>query len=383
MISGQVFYFCDEADAALADYLATRHYLELGKTQAEAGDLAARAAGEPGGRVTLDEVCNRYVAEKIEAAKAKRLTEQTLRDYKHAARLLLTILGRSTIVEELTSNDFARVQKELHKGRKLQTVKNLIVNIKIIFNFAFDRDLILAPMKYGREFHISKREVAKSKVDEPTFFFSPEQLRELYQAADTRTRAMLLLGINGALGNRDVALMRERHIDFENGWVNYPRRKTGQPRAFPLWPETVEAIREAIKIRPVSKLVEDRDCIFIGRNGFVMQRDKGHGQIKRTFRQLLDRVGDFPAGAGFYSLRRTFVTIARKTGRSLCVKYIAGHAMNDITDGYDCSLKNAGEVFDPAGLVEVILYVRAWLFESSTADQVAELPSLLSLETQL
>jgi len=384
IIRGRAFYFGDgdDRDAALADYLALRHHLELGRSLDEARALAARADGKSHGRVTVDELANRFVADKLAAHEEGSIQTQTFRDYKHAARMLIGCVGRSTIVEELTANDFVKIKRELQKGRVLQTVKNMIVNIKIIFNFAYDRDLIDRPMKYGREFHVTNRAVVKSRIDTPTFYFSAPQLRQLIDTADVRLRAQVLLGINGALGNKDVALIRERHIDFENGWVNYARRKTGQARSFPLWPETVEAILAAIKIRPLAKVADESDCIFIGREGRVLCRDHGHTQLRRTFRNHLDKNGDYPKGAGFYTLRRTFITIGRKTGRSLCVKYIAGHAMTDITDRYDATVNNATDIFDPAGLVEVSQFVRNWLLESD-GDDNAELPTMMNLTRQL
>ena len=149
-----------------------------------------------------------------------------------------------------------------------------------------------------------------------------------------------------------------------------------------MWPETLEAIRAAIELRPLAKLADEFDCIFIGRNGRVLVRDYGHNQIRRRFRNHMDKVGDYPRGAGFYTLRRTFITIGRKTGRSLCVKYIAGHAMTDISDRYDATVNNANEIFDPAGLVEVSQFVRNWLL-SDQGDENNQLPSMLNLSPSL
>ena len=384
IIRGRSFYFGagEDPDVALADYLAVKHHLELGRTLDEARSLAARADGKSHGRVTVDELANRFVADKIAAYENDDIQLQTLRDYKHAAKILIGCFGRSTIVEELTVSDFVEMKRKMQKGRVLQTVKNMIVNVKIIFKFGYERDLLDRPMKFGREFNVTSRAVAKSRIDSPTFYFTAPQLRELIEKADPILRAQILLGINGALGNKDVALLRELHVDFENGWINYPRRKTGQARSFPLWPETLEAIRAAIEVRPLAKLSDEFDCIFIGRNGRVTVRDHGHNQIRRRFRNHMDKVGDFPSGAGFYTLRRTFITIGRKTGRSLCVKYIAGHAMTDISDRYDATVNNANEIFDPAGLVEVSQYVRNWLL-SDQGDENNQLPSMLNLSPSL
>ena len=381
-IRGVIYYFGTDADEALDVYLAERDHLQAGKTRDEARALVARANGDQAERVTIDEMVNRFLADKSDAVDAGRLEVRTLGDYFTTARLLISVWGRSTIVDELTPADFAKLQKKLHQGRALATVKNLITRIKVIFNHAFTTDLIDRPMKFGREFSVTQSQVNRAKVDDPKYFFSAPELRKILKKANPRMRAMILLGINSGMGNLDVALIRERHIDFESGWVNYPRRKTGQPRSFPLWPETAAALREVIKARPVAKNPDDFDCVFIGRNRNVLVGSKNNYQINRLFRALLDRVGSFPSGAGFYTLRRTFCTVARQTGRSLCVKYIAGHRLADITDGYDETLQNAAEVLDPAGLVEVVLHVRQWLLENN-GKATAALPSLLNIETAI
>src|SRR5690606_7774981 len=63
-------------------------------------------------------------------------------------------------------------------------------------------------------------------------------------------RAMILLAINGGMGNFDCASLPMSAVNLETGWVNYPRPKTGVGRRFPLWPETAAAIQEAIDKRP-------------------------------------------------------------------------------------------------------------------------------------
>ena len=65
-------------------------------------------------------------------------------------------------------------------------------------------------------------------------------------------RAMILLGINGGLGNTDIGELRESAIEGE--WLVYPRVKTHADRRIPLWPETLLAIHEAIESRPVAKI---------------------------------------------------------------------------------------------------------------------------------
>jgi hypothetical protein len=53
---------------------------------------------------------------------------------------------------------------------------------------------------------------------------------------------MVHLGINGGMHNMDVATLTIDAIDLERGFVDLPRGKTGIPRRFPLWPETVASM---------------------------------------------------------------------------------------------------------------------------------------------
>jgi integrase len=56
-------------------------------------------------------------------------------------------------------------------------------------------------------------------------------------------RAMISLGINGGFGPTDCGQLVWTTIDFENGWIIYPRPKTGVSREVPLWNGTVESLR--------------------------------------------------------------------------------------------------------------------------------------------
>jgi hypothetical protein len=57
--------------------------------------------------------------------------------------------------------------------------------------------------------------------------------------ADATLKAMILLGINGGLGNTDISELVHAAVNLDTGWIDYPRPKTGVARRFPLWDETV------------------------------------------------------------------------------------------------------------------------------------------------
>ena len=80
-------------------------------------------------------------------------------------------------------------------------------------------------------------------------------------------------------------------VDLKTGWMKYPRSKTAIMRKIPLWPETVEAIREVIAHRPARKTTTDAKLIFIGSRGenYVCGH---HGyRVYQEFKRLLESAG--------------------------------------------------------------------------------------------
>ncbi|MCH9017480.1 MAG: MoaD/ThiS family protein [Chloroflexi bacterium] len=55
---------------------------------------------------------------------------------------------------------------------------------------------------------------------------------------------MVLIAANTGFGNTDLASIPAKSVDLDGGWVDFARVKNGIRRRIPLWPETVEAIRE-------------------------------------------------------------------------------------------------------------------------------------------
>jgi integrase len=85
-----------------------------------------------------------------------------------------------------------------------------------------------------------------------------------------------------------VANLPTKALDLQRGWATFPRPKTGIERRCPLWPETVQAIREAIDQRPKAKSPADADMAFITIRGprweklGVSEPDKDTGKITIT-----------------------------------------------------------------------------------------------------
>jgi integrase len=61
--------------------------------------------------------------------------------------------------------------------------------------------------------------------------------------ANPSRKAIILLAINGGIGNSDIGNLLFSDIDLVSGWIDCPRPKTGLPRRIPLWNETVSALK--------------------------------------------------------------------------------------------------------------------------------------------
>src|SRR5262249_8799165 len=150
----------------------------------------------------------------------------------------------------------------------------------------------------------SAKTLRQARATKGERLFEPSQIKKLLKSAEPHMKAMILLAINGGLGNNDLALLRPDAFDLEDGWLDYPRPKTGMPRRVPLWSETVAAVKTAIAQRRQPKDLADANLLFIGKLGSSYVSHTGGHRIAHEFSDLCEAAG--VTGRVFYDLRRTF-----------------------------------------------------------------------------
>ena len=247
----------------------------------------------------------------------------------------------------------------------------------MVFNYAVKNDLVDMPVRYGSEFQRPPKKVLRKarRVKGKRMFDVPE-LRALIAAATVPLKAMLLLAANSGMGNSDCANLTVDAIDLKTGWVDYPRPKTEVQRRFPLWPETLAALKDAIKDRPKPKSAEFSPLVFItkygGRWGAVRIHEadpennkeasvSSDDPICKETAKLLKTLGLKRPGINFYAIRHTFETKAGDSRDQPAVDTVMGHDRGDMASVY------REEISDDR-LKAVTDHVRNWLWPKADVD---------------
>ncbi|WP_437187597.1 tyrosine-type recombinase/integrase [Planctomicrobium sp. SH668] len=353
------------------------------------GESLPQVVDEASECCTLRVLCNEFLASKRNKMETGELTERSYRDYFRSCKLLIEHFGKNRAVESLRPLDFEAFRKGLAKNLSAGTLGNEITRCRVIFKFAADQELIPVPVKFGQSFERpSKKTLRRVRNEAGPKMFDAAEIRTLLRALegasvsiagqetpvtlkpDPQLKAMILLGINGGLGNTDCSGLTESHLDLNAGWMSYPRPKTEIPRKIPLWPETVTALSEVVERRLRPRTDEDQGLVFLTRSRRRWVRMAGKGldvegnekprsvldDISRAFGKLLHALNiNGRNGLGFYTLRRTFEIQAGESKDQVAVDAIMGH-----TDESMAAVYRQGQISEDR-LRAVVDVVHRWL----------------------
>jgi len=328
-------------------------------------DLLAGREPRNGDGLTVRELVNRFLASKESRVKTGELKQRSWEDYDATCGRVIEVFGRNRLVTDLRPTDLERLRGEFAKTHGPTALSNDIGRVRVLFNFAYKEGLIEHPMRFGTFQKPSKAVLRRERQKKGPKMFKARQIRALLKIASPQLRAMILLGINCGLGNNDCVLLPLSALDLKEGWLNYPRPKTGVDRRCRLWPETVKAIQEVIARRKEPHDKAHGDKVFITKYR-TPWTPKGEHQrdnpVSKETTKLLNRLGIHRPGLGFYALRHTFETVAGEAGDQAAVNYVMGHvpAANDMSAVYR-------ERMTPRRLFRVVRHVRKWLFNSRSS----------------
>src|SRR5579871_1373523 len=354
-IRGRVHYFgvWADPDGALAKYLEQKDALHAGRTPRPDTEV-----------ITVKELANLFLNRKQQRADVGELSPRTWKDYKDACDEIVAAFGQQRLLADLAPDDFGTLRNKLAQKFGPHRLAKTIQCIRSVFKFAFETGVLPAPIRYGTEFQRpSKKTFRLHRAKQGSKLFTAEEIRRMLDKAGTPLRAIIMLGINCGFGNSDCGNLPLSAVNLETCWVDYPRPKTGIPRRCPLWPETVQALREAIANRPEPKREEDAALVFITKRGFGWAKDIADSPVTKETRKLLNSLG-INGHRNFYCLRHTFRTIADEAKDQPAADYIMGHETSHMSSVYRERIRNER-------LRTVVEHVRLWLFGDEGTKPVA------------
>jgi len=142
----------------------------------------------------------------------------------------------------------------------------------------------------------------------------PADFRRLLDHADAQMKAILLLGLNAAMHNGEVASTLTKDLNLNARTLSARRSKTRTPRVAYLWERTVDAIRAYRK-----ELPHKSPHLFVSRTGKAITGER----IRQRFVTLRRKAG-ISDTVTYEGLRDAAYTIADDVDAHHA-KFIAGH----------------------------------------------------------
>lgn len=295
--------------------------------------------------ITVEELKDKYIQHKEQQYKEGSFADRSLMSVREVVRRFAIAFPART-VDSLTVEDFATYRSGLAKWSVLSLNRH-VMNIRAMFQWGKANYYLPDLPRWGTAFlkpsvgalaaYTNRTREIKGKK-----LFTPAQLARLLSLADVRMKAMIYLGINCGFGNTDVGKIPLAVLDFETGMMDYSRWKKGVERRTPLWPETIQALKDWLKVRPVAAESQHQSLVFLTATGLpVLRVDPTKGEngkridyITMWFAELLDVAKLAKKGLGFYAWRHTFFTCALQTKDIYAVERIMGHRLPGMAGGY-------------------------------------------------
>jgi integrase len=310
-IRGRTFYFgsWDDPEQAVQKYLADKDYLRHGVTP----------PSQDG--VTITELFDRFLESRLQDISTGELKYRTWNDYRKVCKLISDEFGGMS-VKHMTPLDFSKIREFLAKEEgSAVTLGNKIRCARVAFRYLETLEGLVP--KWGKAFRLpSARVLRAARAEAGEKFYDPDQINAFLDASSGQLKAMILLGLNCGFGNTDCAQLPWDALDMQGGWHKFGRPKTSVPRRAKLWKETVDALN-AVKT-PRSGLV------FLTKYGNPWIRDTEEDSSRVDAISQQSR----KIGLEFYTLRRTFRTIADEVQDVQAVRLIMGHTGDDMDSVY-------------------------------------------------
>ena len=227
-----------------------------------------------------------------------------------ASKFVSHHLVASRPVSSVSPVQFSKLRQAVaDTGRNLRSQKNLIIDVRSLFRWA-TRMGYCGEVDFGPGFRppsddaidIENEKVGKIR------FFDREDLLAVLSVCRPKLKAQILLGVNCGFQAHDIQYLTldKLHLDEETPFHDFRRVKKPRRRMAVLWPETVEAVRAYLDVRPESS----ERILFVSKKGEPHTGERFEALLSQGFVRAFNRAGRTrPKGASFGSLRHTLATV--------------------------------------------------------------------------
>ena len=352
-IRGKIHFFgiWEEPEAALENYLRVAADLHAGR-EPRPSTLSAEG-------LTVKQLCNHYLTYQHRRSQAGEIGPRWFEDCRTVLDSFVSFAGSGRLASDLAPDDFLKYRQRLsrqgltgRKGLGVYALTRAITVVRSMLKYAYEMNLIDNPIKYGKAFDqpsstLKRKSRRAAELANGKRMFEARGIRSLIGTAQDPLRALILLGINGGFGNTDCAGLTLSAIDWDRGIIEFDRAKTGTERIVPLWPETLQTLKQVLETRPNPADKDAERLLFLTGSGKAWVRQYVHydddGSIKKVvnidtigdqFGILLRKTGLKRRGIGFYALRHTFRTWADEVRDQHAIHRIMGHTIPGMSGIY-------------------------------------------------
>ena len=192
--------------------------------------------------LTVKDLLNRFLTTKQNLGASNELSPRTFRGYKDSCNRIIEAFGKTQLVDDLASDDFEGLRRDIAKGRGPVATGNEVQRIRTVFKYEYEAGLIEDPVRFGPRFRRpSKKTLRKERQKNGKKEFSAQEIKSMLEDASLQLKAMILLGMNAAFGNSDCATLPMDAVNLKTGWVTYPRSKSRESDQ-QFWEELLKAL---------------------------------------------------------------------------------------------------------------------------------------------